>query len=117
MYFFNTDIVLRWRLILEEYGPDIEYIKGDKNVVTDALAILPLNRNQKTTQKPTYQMEIVSEINDTEEIPEGTFSISFKLIQKYQWVEPSTIARYKDGTYHKGYCFGGINENLKLTNV
>ena len=23
---FNTDIVLRWRLILEEYGPDIKYI-------------------------------------------------------------------------------------------
>ena len=25
---FNTDIVLIWRIILEEYGPDIEYIKG-----------------------------------------------------------------------------------------
>ena len=25
---FNTDRVLRWRLIIEEYGPNIEYIKG-----------------------------------------------------------------------------------------
>ena len=25
---FNTDRVLRWRLILKEYDPDIEYIKG-----------------------------------------------------------------------------------------
>ena len=25
---FNTNIVLIWRLILEEYGTDIEYIKG-----------------------------------------------------------------------------------------
>ena len=25
---FNTNIVLRWRLILEDYGPYIEYIKG-----------------------------------------------------------------------------------------
>ena len=30
---FNIDIVLRWRLILEDYSPDIEYIKGEKNIV------------------------------------------------------------------------------------
>ena len=27
---FNTNRVLRWRLILEEYGPEIEFIKGEK---------------------------------------------------------------------------------------
>ena len=62
---FNTDRVLRWRLILEEYGPDIEYNKGEKNVVADALSMLPFNDNEETTQKSTYQKEIVSEINDT----------------------------------------------------
>ena len=30
---FNTDIVLIWRLKLVEYGPDVEYIKGDKYIV------------------------------------------------------------------------------------
>ena len=34
---FDTDRVLKQRLILEEYGPYIEYIKGEKNVVADAL--------------------------------------------------------------------------------
>ena len=34
---FNTDRILRWRLILEEYGSDIEYIKGEKNIVADSL--------------------------------------------------------------------------------
>ena len=33
--------VMRWRLLLEEYGPEIEYIKGPKNVVADALSRLP----------------------------------------------------------------------------
>ena len=45
----NTDRVLRWRLILEEYGPYIEYIKGEKNIVADALSRIPLNGNQETT--------------------------------------------------------------------
>ena len=34
---FNTERVMRWRLILEEYGPILEYIKGENNVVADAL--------------------------------------------------------------------------------
>ena len=45
----NTNRVLIWRLILEDYGPDIEYIKGDNNIITDELSRLPLNGNQYTT--------------------------------------------------------------------
>ena len=41
--------MLRWRLILEEYSPDIEYIKGEKNIAADALSRLPNNGNQETT--------------------------------------------------------------------
>ena len=52
---FNTNIVLRRRIILEEYDTDIEYIKGEKNIVADALSRIPLNGNQETTQKSTYQ--------------------------------------------------------------
>jgi RNase H-like domain found in reverse transcriptase len=28
---FNTERVMRWRLILEEYGPELRYIKGESN--------------------------------------------------------------------------------------
>ena len=34
---FNTKRLLIWRIILEEYGQDIEYIKGDKDIVLDSL--------------------------------------------------------------------------------
>ena len=45
---------------------DFKYIKGEKNIVAYALSIFPLNGNQETTQKSTYQKEIVSEINNME---------------------------------------------------
>ena len=50
---FNTNRVLRWRLIKEEYSLGIECIPGKKNIVTDALSRFPSNVNQETTQKYT----------------------------------------------------------------
>ena len=44
---FNTDRVYRWRLVLEEYGPEIRYIKGEKNIAADALSRLPLQDDVK----------------------------------------------------------------------
>ena len=34
---------MQWRLILEEYGPDLQYIKGENNIVADALSCLDLD--------------------------------------------------------------------------
>ena len=59
--------MLRWRLINEEYGPYIEYIQDNKNIVTDALSRFPINDNQETTHESNYKKEIASEINDTKE--------------------------------------------------
>ena len=30
---------MRWRLILEEFGPELKYIKRENNVVADALSL------------------------------------------------------------------------------
>ena len=54
------------------------------------------------------------EINNTKELPEGTFPINLKSIQKYQRSEPIKIDKYKNGTYHKGYFRGGSNIDLKI---
>ena len=36
----TSDRVMRWRLYIEEYSPEIQYIKGEHNVVADALSRL-----------------------------------------------------------------------------
>ena len=51
----NIDRFLGGRLVLENYGPDIEYIQGTKNIVTDELSILPIDGNQETTHESTYK--------------------------------------------------------------
>ena len=47
--------MLIWRLILEEYGSDIEYIQGDENIVADSLSGFTINGNQETTHDYTYK--------------------------------------------------------------
>ena len=89
--------MLRWRLTLEEYGLDIEYIKGDKNLVADSISTCFTNRNQETTQESTYKKVIVLEIYDAKELPEGIFPINFNLIDHYQRKEPRLKAKYKLG--------------------
>ena len=35
---FNAERVMRWRLIIEEFGTKLTHIKGESNVVADALS-------------------------------------------------------------------------------
>ena len=67
--------MLIWRLVLEEYSKDIEYIQGNKNIVTYLLSRLTINGNQDTTQEFTNKKKFVSEITDTEELPKYIFPI------------------------------------------
>ena len=38
---------MRWRLILEEFGPGLKYITGEHNVVADTLSRLETSDNQE----------------------------------------------------------------------
>ena len=43
--FFNTELVMCLRLILEEFVPELKYIKEENNVVADALSRLEKSPN------------------------------------------------------------------------
>ena len=52
---FTTEIVLRWCLILEEYFPEIKYVKGPDVDAADALGRLPLFTSEVTESDITRE--------------------------------------------------------------
>lgn len=46
---------MRWRLLLEEFGPKIVYIKGTDNTAADALSRLP--RDDDSTPAEVYSID------------------------------------------------------------
>ena len=61
----TSDRVYRWRLLLEEYGPEITYIKGIDNTVADALSRLEYdpNKNLKKLDHHTRFCHMVTLLN------------------------------------------------------
>eukprot|EP00957_Ditylum_brightwellii_P034687 2629328-Ditylum_brightwellii.AAC.1 len=35
---FNTERVVHWRMVIKDFGPELTYIKGNDNVVADAMS-------------------------------------------------------------------------------
>ena len=76
--FFNTERVMRWRLILKEFGPELKYVKGENNVVADALSRLEISDNQDILN--------ISELygyND-KDLPDSAYPIRYHDISKAQ---------------------------------
>jgi hypothetical protein len=44
---YTTQRVLRWRLLLEEFGPEFHYKKGEDNFIADALSRVPTSRTER----------------------------------------------------------------------
>ena len=70
---------MRWHLLVEEYGPDLIYIKGQNNVVADALSQLQL------TEKEFSQAAFAF---GNQEFPEN-YPLTFSEIQHEQQRNPT----------------------------
>jgi hypothetical protein len=91
---FNTERVLRWRMVLEEYGPELIYIKGPDNVVADALSRLdllpdpPVVDNKPETNVMGHSADYMT-ISDyfevhRNELPDDAFPLRMSLIEAEQ---------------------------------
>ena len=49
----TSNIVYQWRLLFEEYGPEIIYIKGIHNTVADAISQLDFSLTMHPSLKQT----------------------------------------------------------------
>jgi hypothetical protein len=71
---FASSRVLRLRLIIEEFDPKIQYIKGSHNTVADALSRLPC-----FSACPTEEIFAAIQYDPTDDFP-----VYFAIISKYQ---------------------------------
>jgi hypothetical protein len=74
---FTTNCITRWQLIVEEFGPNIVYLPGKRNIIADALSHLP--KLNEPHDKSTFLDEIFAldkQIN--------AFPIAFNIISKAQ---------------------------------
>ena len=76
----------RWRMLLEEFGPKVEHVQGQKNVVADALSRLDLTPKQhdeiNDTPHPT-QLSYATEA-EINEVMEELFPMAPKEIRSHQ---------------------------------
>jgi hypothetical protein len=73
---------MRWRLLIEEFGPELIYIKGKHNISADALSRLPFIT-------PKEDLQLFEYFNfDAEELPEDAFPVTYANIASQQQNDP-----------------------------
>ena len=80
----NSDRVMRWRLYIEEYAPEIEYIPGTKNVVADALSRLEIQH--EPMPEAHFNEELLSFLYGLEEedLTKDVYPLSYKILGQFQ---------------------------------
>jgi hypothetical protein len=73
---FNAYRVLIWRVFIEEYSPDLRYIKGQDNIVADALSRLPKELANTPLDNSMEAYYATMDCLAKEKVPKLTFILS-----------------------------------------
>ena len=103
---------MRWRLIIEEFGSELKYIKGENNVVADDLSHLEMSDNQEILN--------ISELYSYNEgdLHDSTYPIRYHYISKAQKTDAKLqqkLVPQKDYTLDT-FCGGDKDHRLICRN-
>ena len=115
---FNSDRVMRWRLYIEEYSPDLQYIKGENNVMADALSRLDCE-DTSPQQEAFITDEMCSEwyCYAKEEKTYDSHPLSYDELEKAQQADKQLLKTLNmdNSFYHTHFFHGGITKQLIYT--
>ena len=105
---FNSDRVMRWRLYIEEYSPDLQYIKGTKNIVADALSRLDVTEPDSSDQFQQYVNVLECFAKDAEDDID-VYPLAYSFLAKAQKASKQLmkILNMKDSLYKTQDFHGG----------
>ena len=96
---------MRWRLILKEFGPELKCIKGENNVIDDALSRLDMSENQ-------YILNISEFYGyDGEDLPDSDYPICYHDIAKSQKTDAKLKQKLVSHKYYTLDTFRGRDQN------
>ena len=93
--------------MLEEYGPQIKYIKGHDNHASDTLSRLPLINYDVTESDITREHLLESYCFDKLDI--DPFPLTYQTIYKYKRKDKNQVETLKHADHHTKYFRGGGN--------
>jgi hypothetical protein len=72
---------MQWRLILKEFGPELHYVKGKTNVVTNTLSHLHI-KTPNVSDNQLHDMHFLTEhyALEDDDLPQDAFPLTYKLI-------------------------------------
>ena len=111
---FNTERVMCWHLNLEEYGPELIYLKGETNIVADALSRLDIIPSKKNIAHDIHYLADCFGL-DNDDFLKDTYPLSYQIIRHFQQLDKKLIQKYqqKAVNFHlKAFRGGGKTHNL-----
>jgi len=93
--------IIRWRLIVEEYGPTFVHVQWEKNVVADALSRLDSDFEKDFPKKPTALYMAQCFAVTTEELNEEQFPMKPSLVAELQSKDKTLQKSVEKGTSAK----------------